>query len=84
MASLICRLEAPSYVGAITKSDQVDVFAESCLDQMGAAQRSSAEKDDLVAKVLRNRGQDVRDRVVTPDLVVGDTEPCRFLLKVGL
>lgn len=55
--------------------DQVDVLAQSACRQVGAGECCAAEEDHLLAVEGAERGQDVRDQVVAPNLLDRDPEP---------
>jgi len=45
------------------------------MKQVSPAQRRPAEEDHIARKLFGDGGQHVRDRVITPNLRIRDTEP---------
>lgn len=59
---------------AVANCDEVDVFAQPPVRQVGAGQRCAADEVDSVAEVPGQERQEVRDEVITFDLFSGDAE----------
>ena len=58
------------------KGEQVDVFGEPEVDQVGAGQGGPAEEDQVLRVAAgRQRGEQDRDEVVPMDLLLGNAEP---------
>jgi len=67
---------------SVVSRDEIDVFAQSFVTQMRPAEGCAAEEDHFVL-VAAECCQDVRDGVVTPDLLLSDSEPAHDLGQVG-
>ena len=57
-------------IGTWTDRDEVDVLAETGVDQMGLTERCPAEEDHVIRGALGQGSQNVRDCVVTAYLVI--------------
>jgi hypothetical protein len=69
-------------VVAVVDRDQVDVLAQSFVEQVGPAECGPPEEDQVLTAVSAQRGKDVRDRVVPSHLSLGDAEGRHDLCEV--
>ncbi len=67
----------------VIECDEIDVFAQSCVAQMGSTEGSTAEEDHFVPVMPADCCQDVRDGMVAPNLLFGDAELAHHLGQVG-
>lgn len=63
-------------LGTVVEGNQIDVLAQPCVAQVGAAERGATEEDDFVAHICGDRCQDVRDGMVAANLLIRDAKTC--------
>lgn len=70
-----CSVEFGGQRGAVAQGNEVDVFAEATVGEMGACERGAADEVHTVGESIRNRSEQMRYEVVTLNLFRRDPEP---------